>query len=542
MTNTLYYGDNLNVLREHIQSNSIDLIYLDPPFNSKRSYNVLFATPKGYQSEAQITAFEDSWTWGDQAENEYAELLHQSNTNVSEVIQSLRRFLNNSDVMAYLVMMANRLLELQRVLKPSGSLYLHCDPTSSHYLKIVMDAVFGGDNFHNEISWRRSGRRSQISKVYRRAHDVIFFYSKSKQYTFNMIYSEINDTLLNKYSCTDERGRYQLVPLMGSGKVINGETGKVWRGFDPGLRGKSGMHWLTTHDKLEDYVSKGLVEFPKKIDGTPRLKYYLDQNKGVPVSDYWDDIDLINSMGNESIGYQTQKPLALLDRIIQASSNPGDIVLDPFCGCGTAIHASQIHNRQWIGIDITHLAIGLIERRLKDAFPDITYEVHGTPKDFESAKDLAFRNKYEFQYWACDLVNAQPYQNKKKGADGGTDGLIFFQDEKDKAKKIIVSVKGGEHVTRTQIADLKNTVERENAQIGLFVTLNEPTEPMKIEAVSGGFYDSPIGKSFPKIQILTISGLLSNTQSPKYPDLSLGGLSHRKAKVEEERSDQMTLL
>jgi DNA modification methylase len=541
MENTLFYGDNLNVLREKLTDNSIDLIYLDPPFNSKRSYNVLFTTPKGFQSEAQITAFEDSWTWGDQAEREYAELLHQPNTNVSEVVQSLRRFLKNSDVMAYLVMMANRLLELERVLKPAGSLYLHCDPTSSHYLKIIMDAVFGGDKFRNEISWRRSGRRSSIYKIYRRAHDIIFFYSKSDKYTFNMIYKDFDDTLLDKYTGHDERGIYRLVPLMGSGKVQNGETGRVWRGYDPGIRGKSGMHWLTIHEKLEEYVNQGLVVFPKKPDGAPQLKYYLDQNKGVPVSDFWDDIDLINSMGNESIGYQTQKPLALLERIILASSNPGDLVLDPFCGCGTAIHAAQLNNRNWIGIDITHLAIGLIERRLHEAFPNLSFMVHGTPKDFDGARDLAIRDKYEFQYWACSLIDAQPYQGKKKGADTGIDGLIFFQDEKNSAKKIIVSVKGGEHVTRTVISDLKNSVDREKAQIGILVSLVNPTEPMEKEAVSAGFYDSPIGKSFPKIQILTIPELLSGSKTPQYPDLARGGLSFRKTKTEIDRGNQPDL-
>ena len=541
MENTLYYGDNLDILREYISNESIDLIYLDPPFNSKKSYNVLFTTPKGFKSEAQVTAFEDSWTWGEQAEQEYAELLHQSNTDVAELIQSLRRFLKNSDVMAYLVMMANRLLELERVLKTTGSLYLHCDPTSSHYLKIVMDAVFGGNKFRNEIPWKRSGRRSSIYKIYRRAHDIIFFYTKTDKYTFNMIYKEFDDTLLKKYSSKDDRGIYRLVPLLGSGKVINGDTGNLWRGYDPNSRGKSGMHWLTTSDKLEEYVKQGLVVFPRKKDGVPQLKYYLDQNKGVPISDFWDDIDLINSMGNESLGYQTQKPLLLLERIILASSNSGDTVLDPFCGCGTAIHAAQKNDRNWIGIDITHLAISLIERRIHEAFPGAVFKVHGTPKDFDGSRDLALRDKYEFQYWACSLIDAQPYQGKKKGADSGIDGIIFFQDEKNSAKKIIVSVKGGEHVTRTMISDLKNSVEREKAQIGILLSLLPPTEPMEKEAVSAGYYESPIGKSYPKIQILTIPDLLTGNRTPQYPDLARGGLSFRKTKTDNKNSEQPDL-
>jgi len=538
--NRLYFGDNLDIMREHLKDNSVDLIYLDPPFNSKRAYNVYMVSPKGEQSDAQITAFDDTWHWGEQAEEEYMALLRQPNTNVSEMIISMRRFLKESDMMAYLVMMASRLLEMHRVLKDTGSIYLHCDPTASHYLKIVMDTIFGAENFRNEISWLRSGRRSSIYKIFRRAHDVIFFVSKTDNYKFNIIYKEKDETLLKKYNQSDERGKYQLVPLMGSGKVSSGETGKPWRGYDPNTRGKSGMHWLTTHDKLEEYVKQGLVAFPKKEDGTPRLKYYLDQNKGVPLSDFWGDIDLINSMGNEALGYPTQKPLLLLERIIQASSDPGDIVLDPFCGCGTAVHAAQKLGRQWVGIDITHLAITLIEKRLRDAFPSIQYEVFGTPKSLASARDLAERDKYQFQWWACSLVNAQPYQGKKKGADGGTDGIIFFQDDNTGAKKIIVSVKGGESVTRTMIADLKNTVERENAQIGLFVTLAEPTGPMKTEAVSAGYYVNSYDEQFPKIQILTIGELL-NGKKPQYRDFSMGGSSFKKAKVEEKDAKQQGL-
>jgi hypothetical protein len=413
-------------------------------------------------------------------------------------------------------------------------------------LKIVLDTIFGTENFRNEISWLRSGRRSSIYKIYRRAHDTIFFYSKTPVYNFNLIYQEFDDTLLNKYSQQDERGKYQLVPLMASGKVSNGETGKIWRGYDPNTRGKSGMHWLTTHDKLEEYVAKGLVAFPRKPDGTPRLKYYLDQNKGVPISDFWDDIDLINSMGNESLGYPTQKPLALLERIIQASSNEGDVVLDPFCGCGTAVHAAETLKREWIGIDITHLAISLIEKRMKDAFPNISFQIYGTPTDFEGARNLAERDKYQFQWWACSLVNAQPFQGKKKGSDGGIDGLIFFQDDEmgtksTGAKKIIVSVKGGEHVSVTMVKDLIATVEREKAAIGLFVTLAEPTKPMITEAVTAGFYQSPKGE-FPKIQILTIADLLSGKAKPQFFDMSSGVYNFKKAKVEKQKAEQKQLL
>lgn len=262
---------------------------------------------------------------------------------------------------------------------------------------------------------------------------------------------------------------------------------------------------------------------------------------GTPLQDLWDDIPPINSQAAERLGYPTQKPLALLERILQASSNPGDTVLDPFCGCGTAVHAAQKLGRNWIGIDITHLAISLIEKRMKDAFPGIAFDVLGTPQDFDSARNLAFRDKYQFQWWACTLVNAQPFQGKKKGADTGIDGLIYFQDEAKDVKKIIVSVKGGEHVTRTMIADLKNSVEREKAQMGFFVTLTPPTQPMITEATSAGYYESPWYGAFPKIQILTIEGLLNGTEKPRYPDPSRGGLSFKKAKVEEEKAVQRKL-
>lgn len=531
MTNKLYYGDNLDVLREQIGADSVDLVYLDPPFNSAQDYNVLFASPTGDSSESQITAFEDSWHWGQEAEREYGEIVRGGNTDVSEVIQSLRRFLGENDMMAYLTMMANRLIELHRVLKPTGSLYLHCDPTASHYLKIVLDAVFGRENFRNEISWKRSSNRSSISRVYRRAHDVIFFYSKTDSYKYNLQYRALSDASKEIYSKVDDTGTYRLVPLMVSGKR-GGVTGKSWRGVDPNIRGKNGMHWITTHDKLEAYDSQGLVVWPQKEGGAPNLKYYLEGNAGVPVSDFWDDISVITASSSESLGYPTQKPVALLERIVAASSDPGDVVLDPFCGCGTAVHAAQKLGRNWIGIDITHLAVSLIEKRLKDSFPGTKFEVEGVPKDIGGATDLAFRDKYQFQWWACSLVNAQPFKGKKKGADGGIDGLIYFQDDLAAHKKVIVSVKGGSNISVSMIRDLAAVVAREKASIGLFVTLVAPTRPMTSEANKAGYYESPTGKSFPKLQILTVEGLLHGTERALYPDLGQGSTTFRKARVE----------
>lgn len=483
---SLFFGDNLYILRDEIKSESVDLVYLDPPFNSKRDYNLLFKTPKGHDSDAQITAFDDSWHWGEQAEREFAELLHQENTDVSEMIQSLRRFLKESDVMAYLVMMTNRLLELHRVLKSSGSLYLHCDPTASHYLKIILDNIFGNENFRNEIIW--SYRKWAVAeKCFSKNHDVILFYVKDEKA------SQFNVLLQSRAPSTLKR--------FGNKKIVSA--------FDTSGR-----------------------RVPSQT---------LDQeSEGVKMSDVW-DIPIIAPSSKERLGYPTQKPLALLERIIHASSDKGNIVLDPFCGCGTAVHAAHNLGRDWIGIDITHLAISLIEKRMKTAYPNIAFEVHGTPKDLDGARNLAERDKYQFQWWACSLVNAQPYQGKKKGADGGIDGVIFFQDDDKGAKKIIVSVKGGENVTRTMIADLKNTVEREKAEIGLFVTLVEPTKPMITESVSAGFYTSPKG-DVPKIQILTIADLLSGKAKPQYFDMASGSHNFKKAKVEEKRVEQDKLL
>lgn len=549
--NTLYFGDNLHILRDNIRDETVDLIYLDPPFNSKANYNLLFQSPKGHSSDAQIEAFEDTWHWGAQAEREFAEIIHQSNTDVSEMMQSLRRFLGESDVMAYLTMIANRLLELHRVLKPTGSIYLHCDPTASHYIKLVMDVVFGPPNFRSEIIWKRTFAHSS-AKRYGPVHDVIFFYTGSDEYTWNKLYQPYEPEYLETFfDHVDQDGRrWMRMDLTGDG-VRHGDSGEPWRGINVTAKGR---HWAipteaveqyklarnaTSQQKLDALDAAGAIHWPKRESGVPRLKRYADKSLGVSLQSVWTDIRPLHNLSAERLGYPTQKPLQLLERIIQSSSNAGDVILDPFCGCGTAIHAAEKLKRKWIGIDITHLAISLIEKRLNDAFPSITFEVQGTPKDFESAHNLSHRDKYQFQWWACSLINAQPYHGKKKGADSGIDGLIFFQDDKTMPKKIIVSVKGGENVNVAMIRDLGHVVDREKASIGLFVTLVEPTRPMKDEAVAAGYYEAPTGASFPKIQILTIKGLLEGTEQPNYPDLMRGGLMFKKAtrEVTEEQDD-----
>jgi DNA modification methylase len=532
LANKLFFGDNLGVMRDHIASESVDLVYLDPPFNSKRDYNLIFRSPKGQQSDAQITAFEDSWQWGPQAEHEYAEVLRQSNTDAAEVLRSLRQFLRENDMMAYLTMMTNRILELHRVLKPSGSLYLHCDPTASHYLKIILDTIFGPQQFRNEIIWQRTRSHNDKSLTrYGAIHDVLLFYTKGPNWIFNKLHTK-RDANAPKthdlYTHTD-------------GKIYRKDNCRAPGGRGPRFEWNGHIHnWRFTEEKARELEQAGLIVYSSS--GMPRLLREVDTERGPQLQDMWTDISPPNSGSAEILGYPTQKPLALLERIIQVSTNPGDTVLDPFCGCGTAIHAAQKLGRRWLGIDITHLAISLIEKRLRDAFPGITFEAIGVPEDLDGARDLAFRDKYQFQWWACSLVNAQPYKGKKKGADGGTDGLIFFADDaRGGDKKIIVSVKGGDNVGRTMVADLKNTVDREGAQIGLFVTLTPPTRPMITEAASAGFYSSPYHGDFPKIQILTIEGLLSGRERPSYPDMARGAQTFKRAKTEQVWTDQQSL-
>jgi site-specific DNA-methyltransferase (adenine-specific) len=544
--NQLYYGDNLHVLREHIASESVDLIYLDPPFNSKRDYNLLFKSPKGQSSQAQIEAFEDTWHWNEQAEREFDELLHQPNTDVAEMMKALRSFLGENDMMAYLTMMANRLLQLHRVLKPTGSLYLHCDPTASHYLKIVLDGIFGKENYISEIIWKRTAAHS-AAKGWNGVHDTIFHFAKTPEYTWNKISLPHTEEYSGRYKNVDPDGRVWADDNLTGPGVRHGDSGAEWRGHNPTAKGS---HWkisaktveeligkeaadkLSTTEKLDVLDEHGLIHWPRGGSGFPRFKRML--SAGQTVQDLITDISPINSQAQERLGYPTQKPLALLERIIQASSNEGDVVLDPFCGCGTAVHAAQKLNRQWIGIDITHLAISLIEKRLKDAFKTgLQFEIHGTPKDLDAARDLARRDKYQFQWWAVSLVAAQPFQGRKKGADGGIDGLKFFRDlDKKDVRKIVVSVKGGENLKADDIRSLMAVREREGAEIGIFISLEEPTRGMVKDAASAGFYESPNGRKFPRVQLLTIGDLLEGKARAEHPDYE-PDLNFKKAKQEE---------
>jgi len=510
--NILYYGDNLPILKKHIPSESIDLIYLDPPFNSNRSYNVLFKDESGGEAEAQITAFEDTWHWTRDTERLYTEIVTAS-LPVSGLISALRFAIGTNQMMAYLVMMTARLIELHRVLKPTGSLYLHCDPTASHYLKIVLDMIFRMDNFQNEINWVRTNAHNFKSNFYQRTSDILLFYTKTADYIWNQPYTTYSPKQLKRYKKDPETGRLytgQDLTLMGESPGRQFE----WRGSKP----PPNRVWGYSLDKLEELWDKGLIL--KKADGTPRLdgmKVFLDEMPGKTITSIWDDIPRIGNTSSERLGYPTQKPVALLERIIKTSSNEGDVVLDPFCGCGTAIVAAQKLGRQWIGIDITHLSISLMKYRLKDSFhlePKKDYWVIGEPEDISSARQLAVDDRYQFQWWALSLIKARPVgDKKKKGADRGIDGLInFIDDDSGKAKRALVQVKSG-HVNSSDIRDLIGVLEREKAEIGVFITLEPPTAPMQKEAVTAGFYHSPgMNNDYPKIQIVTIEDLLQGAK------------------------------
>ncbi|MGH6840219.1 MAG: site-specific DNA-methyltransferase, partial [Methylocella sp.] len=468
--NTLFYGDNLAILRAHVEDESVDLIYLDPPFNSNASYNLLFKAPDGHQSQAQIEAFDDTWHWNEPAERAFDEVMQSGNSDAAEMLRAMRSFLKENDMMAYLAMMAVRLLELHRVLKPTGSLYLHCDPTASHYLKILLDAVFGKANFKNEIVWRRSHPKGHAFTRFATTHDVILSFAKdASKWRWNQTYLPHDpDRVDEQYSLKDSDGRrYQLTSLLNP----NPNRPNLTYEFK-GVR----KVWRWTRERMEVADREGKIVVPRGGEGIPRYKRYLDEQEGIPIGDFWSDIEIAS--GEERLGYPTQKPLALLERIISASSNEGDLVLDPFCGCGTTVHAAQKLNRRWIGIDITHLAIHLIQRRLKDAFPGIRFDIVGVPKDLDGARALALQDKYEFQKWTLAMIDAQPFKGGKKGGDGGVDGFLYIKPDGKKTEKVIVSVKGGQSLNPAMVKDLIVTVDQEAARMGVFLTLEPPTKGM----------------------------------------------------------------
>ena len=519
--NALYFGDNLDILREHIPDESVDLIYLDPPFNSNATYNVLFREKTGEESAAQITAFDDTWHWDMGSEAAYRDVVTNGPTKLADLLQAMRSFLGQNDMMAYLTMMAQRMVELHRVLKPTGSLYLHFDPTASHYIKLLLDATFGPRSFRTEITWKRTSAHSDTKQGRRqhgRVHDILFFYSKTDQWTWNPVYTPYDDEYVNAFyrHVEPETGRrYRLGDITGPGGAAKGNPQYEVMGVT--------RYWRYSRERMEELIAEGRI-VQSRPGAVPAYKRYLDEMEGVPLQDVWTDVGPIGARAKERLSYPTQKPEALLERIIESSSNEGDVILDPFCGCGTATAVAERLGRRWIGIDITHVAIALMKSRLHDAFgEDLSpYEVVGDPKDVESARALATESqhdgRYQFEWWALGLVDARPAK-KTRGADSGIDGSInFFDDNSGKAKRIIVQVKSG-NVRRDQIATLKGDMEREKAEIALFITLNEPTGPMRQEAASAGLYEPEHfpGQLYPRVQILTVESLLTGEARAEYP-------------------------
>jgi site-specific DNA-methyltransferase (adenine-specific) len=515
--NALYYGDNLFVLRRYIPDESVDLIYLDPPFNSNRSYNVLFKDESDRDSVAQITAFEDTWHWDRVAQATYEELVTNApSARISTAVASLRQVLGANQMMAYLVMMAARLIELHRVLKPTGSLYLHCDTTASAYLQLLLSAIFGAQNFRNQIIWKRSQPKSHVTKRMSRSYDIIFYYAKSDATPFYMPYTEHDPEYLRrfyKYVEPETGRRYRLGSLTNPNKKRPNLTYE----FPPG----SGIVrvWRWTKERMMQAWQEGRVVIPEGSN-VPRQKIYLDEQEGTPITDLWTDIEHLHGQNKENLGYPTQKPIALLERIIKASSQPGDVVLDPFCGCGTAIAAAQKLGRQWIGIDITHLAISLIKNRLSEMFPELgDIKTIGEPVDLAGARALAQADRYQFQWWALSLVKARPVQSThKRGADQGVDGVInFFDDNSGKPKRILVQVKSGK-VSVTTVRELRGALEREGAQMALLITLEQPTAAMRREAAAAGMYQHAFAdERYPRLQILTIKELVEEGARPQIP-------------------------
>lgn len=434
-----------------------------------------------------------------------------SNPNVAKVMDSMHELIGPNAMMAYLVMMTARLIELHRVLKSTGSIYLHCDPRASHYLKLVMDAVFGTEQFGNEIVWKRTSAKGLAFTRFASNHDIILRYTKTTSWIWNPQYGEYDPDYLDKfyrYTEPETGRRYTLDNLTNPNPNRPNLTYEFL-----GIR----RVWRWTKDRMQNAYEKGLI-IQTEPGAVPRLKRYLDEQEGMPIGDTWTDIRPVQSQAAERLGYPTQKPEALLERIIEASSNKGDIVLDPFCGCGTTIVAAQRLKRRWIGIDITYLAVGTMEWRLRKVFPKVQYTVFGAPKDLASARALAQRDKYQFQWWAVTLAGGQPYGGRKKGADTGIDGFLYFVDDKDKVKKAIISVKGGANITVAMVRDLGHVIEREKADIGVFITLEPPTRPMATEATTLGFYTPPLSdRKYPRLQILTIEELLQGKR-PEVPN------------------------
>jgi len=533
-TNHLYYGDNLDILGRYIEDDAADLVYLDPPFNSNRDFNIIFGEQDVSDTRAQVQAFEDTWHWDQESARMYHKVVKEGGP-VADTMTAFEKAIGHNDMLAYLSMMAPRLKELHRVLKDTGTLWLHCDPTASHYLKLLLDSVFGPENILNEVVWKRSSAHSDSKQGMKRCgriHDTILVYSKTDKYKWNTVHTPYSEEYLEQeYDSKDERGWYKQTDLtaakgggdteyewpvkrrQGSGSEWQADLDDEYENPKSGWEYKQitaykGRFWAYSKENMIDFEKEGKLHYRRT--GMPRLKQYVDEMDGIPLQDIWTDIP--PEMGSKDLGYPTQKPEKLLERIIKSGTDEGDIVLDPFCGCGTAISVAERLDRKWIGIDITHLAISLMKHRLQTGFEDdVEYEVTGEPVDLGGAKQLAEEDRFQFEWWALGLVGARPAE-EKKGADQGIDGQLYFFPDRSEAgqpEEILFSVKSG-NTGPSDVRDLGGTVQRQGAAMGVFITLQEPTNGMSEEAASYGRYESgELGnQSYPKIQIITIEELL----------------------------------
>jgi site-specific DNA-methyltransferase (adenine-specific) len=519
--NHLYFGDCLNVLRdlkENYPQPFIDLIYIDPPFNSKRNYNVLFESMDMTDANAQKQAFADTWT--NVAYMDELHMLAEMHKDLYDVLTAFSKAKSISDsAVAYLTTMALRIWYMHKILKDTGSFYLHCDETMSHYLKLVCDMIFEEKNFRNEIVWQRTNAHNMKAKYYGRVHDVILFYTKSSKYIWNEQYTEYSPEQLSRFK-EDENGKlYKAENLTFSSPNPNRQF--EWRGVRP----PANRSWGASKEQLEKWWKEGRIL--KKQDGNPRmdgLKIFLEDLKGKLLNDWWGDVSRVGNTSSESLGYPTQKPEALMERIIKASSNEGDVVADFFCGCGTTIAVAQKLNRKWLGADISHLAIRLIVKRLVDSYGEgvkHNIKIHGFPADVASARELAEKTdkgRILFQEWVIEVL-LNGVVNEKKVADGGYDGYLTYQTEAGK-EFVLIEIKSGK-VNVTNIREFIRVIDKEKANAGIFVCFeNTVTKEMLKEAKSAGHIkigNVEFGQD--KIQIMTIESLMSN-HHPNLPNVS----------------------
>lgn len=501
--NHLYYGDNLTIMR-NMPNACVDLIYLDPPFNSQRNYNLIYKKLTGQPIPEQEEAFCDAWEMDAEKEELVRRMpiaFEEYGANADLVmfwqtwIKALRY--TQPHLLAYLIYMTYRLFEMRRILKPTGSIYLHCDPTASHYIKVIMDGVFGHQNYRNEIIWKRTSGHSD-AKGFGSVHDVIFYYSKSTNPTSNKIYQPYDDDYVEQYyRYQDDNGRKWMSGDLSAAGLSGGGYEYVWKGIT--------RVWRCPPETMEQYEKDNRLFYTK--NGIPRLKRYLDEAKGMPAQDVWGDIESLRSWHQEKLGYPTQKPIALLKRIIEASSNEGDVIFDPFAGCGTSIYAAHLLGRKWIGCDIAILSVKLVRDVLLKRYglrEGENYVISGIPVSVEGAHDLFDRDPFQFQHWSVELAGG--FASTKRTGDLGIDGRIYFETSSG-LKNMVLSVKGGK-LTPAYVRELRGVIERDDGtEIGGFICLEKPTKGMISEAASAGTY-TYLGKEYPRLQIHTVDDLL----------------------------------